>query len=107
MGQRSLLVAVGFIHEVTKLESGSHRLKISIETKDVKEGDEWKTVYLPITLYTDKKFTAPETTEKVPFNFEIEGIMVEKKETEKGVYINTTGYLKSLAVKQKIEKKNT
>lgn len=44
MGQKSLLKAVGFIHEVKKLDSGSHRLNISIETKDIKDGDNWKTV---------------------------------------------------------------
>ncbi len=106
MGQKSLLTGVGFIHEVKKLESGSHRLNISLETKSIKDGEDWKTVYLAITLFTDKKFIAPEKTEKVPFNFEIEGIMVDKKETESGVYINTTGFLKSLEVKPKSESKN-
>lgn len=99
MGQKSLLKAVGFIHEVKKLDSGSHRLNISIETKDIKDGDNWKTVYLPMTIFTDKNFNAPEKTDKIPFNFEIEGLMIEKRETDKGVFINTTGFLKSLEVK--------
>lgn len=106
MGQRSLTTAVGFIHEITKLQSGAYSLKTSIESRDVKNGDEWKTVYTNVTVYTDKKFTPPEKFEKVPFNFEIEGVLSEKKETEKGVFINTSGYLKSLAVKPKSEKKD-
>ena len=104
MGQRSLLKAVGFIHDFKVLESGSHRLNISVETKDIKDGENWKTIYLPITVFTDKKFTMPESVERVPFNFEIEGLMIEKKETDKGTFINTTGFLKSLELKPKVEK---
>lgn len=105
MGQRSLLKAVGFIHEFKKLDSGSHRLNVSVETKDIKEGDNWKTVYLAITVFTDKGFKMPESYERLPFNFEIEGLTVEKKETEKGVFVNMTGFLKSLELKPKAEKK--
>lgn len=105
MGQKSLLKAVGFIHEFKKLDSGSYRINISIETKDVKNGDDWKTIYLPMTVFTKKDFEIPSKTEKVPFNFEIEGLMIEKNETEKGTFINTTGFLKSLELKPKTEKK--
>ncbi|EHU3033149.1 TPA: hypothetical protein ACIFCT_003560 [Acinetobacter baumannii] len=100
MGERSLLKAVGFIHEINKLDSGSHSLKISIATRDVKEGDIWKTIYIAMTVYTKKDFEPPVNFEKVPFDLEIEGLMIEKRETEKGTFVNTSGYLKSISVKQ-------
>lgn len=104
MSTRLVTAGNGFIHKITPLKSGQRAVEVSLVSYTSKKADGgFDTKYLNVTAYADEDIVLPEKFERIPFSIAIEGLFVEKQETEKGVFIKTTGWLKGVTAIPKKE----
>ena len=99
----SKLITTGsaFVNKVTTLPTGKLAFELSLVSRSTRNEDGFDNLYLPVTAYAPADFVIPDDWQKKPFDVVIEGLFYEKNETDKGVFFNLKGFMKSLSLQAK------